>query len=1371
MSTINGTPAADSLVSTNSGADTLIGLDGDDTLDGGLGSNLLVGGKGNDTYVLNSTQDVVSELTSQGNDTIKASFAIDLRLGKYAQVENVVLGGLANLRADGADSDNLLVGNDGNNSLFGYAGQDTLNGLGGKDSLDGGVGHDVLSGGSGNDTLLGGAGDDTLTGGTDNDLLNGGSGNNSYLFALGDGQDTIAASTDTTANKYSILTLAADIQIATDALQRIGDSLVVTISDTDKITIQGFFAAGGSPIQRIKQLSTGEMWSVDFLQANGGGLRLAADTFADSTLTGSAYNDTLSGAYGNDTLRGGLGNDLMDGSYGDDYLDGGAGNDTMDGSYGKDYLDGGAGNDSMTASFDGDTLVGGSGNDTLYDGFGDDVLQGGTGDDYFISDTGLDTLDGGAGNDFMSIQNFDGATVLFGKGDGQDTIAFGPYAVTNTIKFKAGVAVSDVTARLIQSDLLLSVGANDSILIKDFNYVDGDGMAGTLQLAVSFTGSSKVLDTAALSAMSQPNVKTLNGTAGKDTLTGGATDDILNGGAGNDSLVGNAGYDTLNGGAGVDTMVGGLGNDVYVVDSLSDVINEVAGQGIDTVVVNNLAYTLNTTKLAAVENISATTSVAATYAGNTAANQITVAGSGATKLEGLAGNDTLQGGAGNDTLDGGTGNNTYVFGRGSGQDVILASTDTTAGKYNVLRIAGSDISYGDVLFAQQGQDLMVSLQGSADTVTVRNFFVGNDPANAVNPVQAFELPYGTYSALDVQDLVLQGNDLLTGTSGNELLKGRAGNDTLQGLAGNDTLDGGTGADVLNGGIGNNTYLFGVGDGQDTIESGADSTATRLNQLVFKSDIAASDVKLRHKGNDLVASLSANDGVTIRDFFANGGPANAANPVQQIVFTAGGTVLSASQLAALALAHNPDLIGTSGNDTLNGDYEDDAIYGLGGNDVLSGGGGNDTLDGGAGNDTLSGGVLMTGGEGDDTYIYSGGTIVEGPNQGRDTIYVAITDNYPARSGFSLNTAEFANIENLIGSGVNTPFGSPAYSLTGNAQDNHIFASDALSGGNTLYGLDGNDTLEGSYRGGDTFVGGVGNDTYVFGRGDRDYIIVEDANAGIDTVDCSNSYSRAIGLDRADLLNVENLKLGYAQGTINGNALDNTFTIGFLAGGRVDGGEGADTYSIYDGAGTVVFDNAGDRVSSARYANQDATQGGNLIESSVNVDLTQQVGVFKATLTGQGSLNVKGSNVADILTGNDGSNELNGRHGNDTLAGGLGSDTYAFAVGDGLDLINDAGGDLDTLALTGYTISQLGFVQDGLDLVVELGGSRTDQIKVAGWFDGTAHQIEKFAANGLSISNQDVNALVQALAAFAPPAAAGTAVTAASPQATLTLLTPA
>ena len=117
-----------------SGADTLIGGDGDDTLRGEGGKDTLAGGYG----------------------------------------DNSLSGG------GGGDR---LSGRSGNDILRGGNGWDRLRGNNGDDSLYGGGGKDRLFGGGSSDTLFGGGGNDSLNGGKGADRMAGGGGSDSFVFA------------------------------------------------------------------------------------------------------------------------------------------------------------------------------------------------------------------------------------------------------------------------------------------------------------------------------------------------------------------------------------------------------------------------------------------------------------------------------------------------------------------------------------------------------------------------------------------------------------------------------------------------------------------------------------------------------------------------------------------------------------------------------------------------------------------------------------------------------------------------------------------------------------------------------------------------------------------------------------------------------------------------------------------------------------------------------------------------------------------------------------------------------------------------------------------------------------------------------------
>jgi len=193
------------------------------------------GGLGNDTFVVDSTGDIVIENLGEGTDTVQTALN-SYTLG--ANLENLTFTGTGNFSGTGNALANTITGAAGNDTIDGGAGIDTMNGGAGNDTyrvddsgdvineaagagidtvlstalaytLSGNVDNlifvgagnfngtgnalaNTIVGGAGNDTLNGGGGNDTLTGGAGNDTMNGGTGANHFIFAAGFGNDTIA---------------------------------------------------------------------------------------------------------------------------------------------------------------------------------------------------------------------------------------------------------------------------------------------------------------------------------------------------------------------------------------------------------------------------------------------------------------------------------------------------------------------------------------------------------------------------------------------------------------------------------------------------------------------------------------------------------------------------------------------------------------------------------------------------------------------------------------------------------------------------------------------------------------------------------------------------------------------------------------------------------------------------------------------------------------------------------------------------------------------------------------------------------------------------------------------------------------------------
>ncbi len=628
-----------------------------------------------------------------------------------------------------------------------------------------------------------------------------------------------------------------------------------------------------------------------------------------------------------------------------------------------------------------------------------------------------------------------------------------------------------------------------------------------------------------------------------------------------------------------------------------------------------------------------------------------------------------------------------------------------------------------------------------------------------------------------------GNDSLSGYGGNDRLEGGADNDVLSGAEGNDDLAGGTGNDTLQGSYGSDTYRFNLGDGQDRIEEYMNSNSTDLDRIVFGAGVTANDLTLTASGNNLVINVGINgDSLTINNWYSS------ANYRVENFELADRTVLNAQSLLESHVVSGNDLANTLyGNDIvadwLGGGGANDTLYGYSGNDMLDGGTGNDTLIGGNGNDTyvvdsLSDVVTESANQGVDT-VNSSITWVLGTNlenltligadavngtgnasnntitgndadnvltggrgtdvligrKGNDT-YVVDDINYQIVEAenegvdvvqSSLTWALSQNVENL------TLTGTTAINGTGNQLDNVLYGNSAS---NTLEGMDGNDLLDGG-AGADTMLGGSGNDVYYLENTlDR---VIEAGQQGLDTVYSKFSYTLVD--------NVENLVLqsGLFAFNATGNAIDNTITGNNAYGNIIDGKAGADTMMGLGGSDTYIVDNTGDRVV------EDVNAGTDLVKASVSYALSENV--ENLILTGSGAISGAGNQLNNQITGNSASNTLDGKEGIDILTGGAGSDTYLMGRGYGSDTIveNDALVNTDVL-LFGEDVAsdQLWFRKVNADLEVSIIGT-SDKVTISNWYGGQANHVEQFTtAGGLSLTDASVDALVNAMAAFAPPA---------------------
>lgn len=576
--------------------DVVYGGSGNDTLIGGKGNDSLVGGLGDDLYVfaLGDGQDSIRSATAAENDVVSITGPLTIddvtfsRSGNNMVVAYGTGGDAITLLASGSGSVKTLVVGGVSYSL---AGGLKFTGTAGGDNMNGTNFNDTLLGLGGDDSLSGGLGDDVLIGGTGNDRMSGINGNDRYLFALGDGVDTVSGAS--TAAETDVLEITGALSLADVRFERSGWDLIIHYgAGSDAIVLSAHYDGDTTfPHHKVSTLVVGGV-SYD-LKGN-----LFGATEGDDVLTGSEGNDTLDGLGGADSLLGYGGKDTLRGGAGDDTLNGGAGADSLYGGAGDDsyYVDdaadkvhetAGQGHDSVYSSASwkasdnveavilvgygnisaygnalNNSLGGNFGNNTLSGADGNDVITGNDGNDKLDGGNGHDTLDGGTGND--ALTGGDGSDSLDG-GIGNDNLNGG--ARWDTL---IGGAGNDILDGGSENDAMYGGVGDDTYVVDhvgDRVYENFNEGTDTVKALISY---SLTADIEVLNLIGTDNIggtgnglhNAINGNSGNNGLNGGLGNDSLYGWDGDDSLAGGADHDRLSGGNGADTLIGGSGNDV-----------------------------------------------------------------------------------------------------------------------------------------------------------------------------------------------------------------------------------------------------------------------------------------------------------------------------------------------------------------------------------------------------------------------------------------------------------------------------------------------------------------------------------------------------------------------------------------------------------------------------------------------------------------------------------------------------------------------------------------------------------------------------------------------------------------------------------------
>jgi Ca2+-binding RTX toxin-like protein len=318
---------------------------------------------------------------------------------------------------------------------------------------------------------------------------------------------------------------------------------------------------------------------------------------------------------------------------------------------------------------------------------GNDSLSGGN-----LSES--NTYIGGKGNDTFTDSLGGSDCYVFARGDGQDTIIDSGMSSADDRISLTDIKSTEVTLSRTGQDLLIAMGASDRITVRNHFDFLGTGKVEHLQFADGVEWGSAKLDAAAPAAGSSPVLAPVLIPA----IPAIPAIPVI-------SIV-----------------------PLKPVTSIAPIIPIIPIAPIVPVV---LAPVVVPPILPAISLPSPLSLVGAggpvqsgvDYVLGATEQSLTLTGTAAVNGTGNALANTLSGNAGNNTLAGGAGNDTYLACRGMGQDRIVEN-DATAGNTDTVSF-GAGIANNQLWFGHTGNDLQISIIGTADKMTVQNWYLGN----------------------------------------------------------------------------------------------------------------------------------------------------------------------------------------------------------------------------------------------------------------------------------------------------------------------------------------------------------------------------------------------------------------------------------------------------------------------------------------------------------------------------------------------------------------------------------------------------------------------------------------------------------------------
>lgn len=723
--------------------------------------------------------------------------------------------------------------------------------------------------------------------------------------------------------------------------------------------------------------------------------------------------------------------------------------------------------------------------------------------------------------------------------------------------------------------------------------------------------------------------------------------------------------------------------------------------------------------------VAATTSVSpplslAELAAGIGLTQTRIGGAGGDLLSrgGADGLGTYVGGAGNDVMTGGAGQDVYVFGSNFGQDEINDAEAFDAGD----RLRFANLNSDQVTMKRIGTDLVVTVNGSTDKVTVKNQFAAPKIMPGGVPITP---DYGVEEIQFKDGKVVEAIDIMAavglGTNASETLDGTGLADEIEGLLGNDTLRGGDNGD---------TYYYTRGDGSDVIDDVMTNPLFRnADSLILMGGIGLTDLRVERVGASADIKLfvdDANSSILLKNqaaYTALGYDGQyALNNRIEAIF-ADGMTLNWLDLQDMTIRTYT----TDANDTTYGFGTSDQFYASAGDDTLIGLDGGDTYAFGRGSghdtihdqrqylDTFVSGILGHSWGADDVVTFGFGVTADDVDfariSGTKDLLVTIRDTGDSLRITNQFDGRMMDLFGLIGlqwfDKIETfKFADGA---TKTWQDVLQIVTTGGDGNETLVGDFYADTLDGK-AGNDFLDGADDGDTYLFGRGDGQDVISD--NPGYVIYPAADTLQFKAGVAVSDVV--------FAR---DGATDDLLISIA----GTIDQIRIVKQYEVIE---TGPF----------------GAQAAHQIEQFKWADGTTKTWAQVAAAI----IDAAGTSGNDTIIGTHGNDTIRGRGGNDTLKGGNSSDTYIFNLGDGADTIDDYAGNIlagneDTVSFgAGIAPEDIQIQRSGAnDVILKVAGT-TDQVTIKGQFDYTTlnirfNEIEHIAfANGASWSTADLRA---------------------------------